>query len=456
MTVYNASIIQSLIASFKKQRTGILRGHSSENEVSVSFWQGEVISIQSNQGMESFLEYLHRNTVIEEQVFETLETLHQGRSCSEEILALEMITPKQLRKYQLRYQKYVLASSFEWVGLEIDFIPIDRSVVRLDLSIGLKASFHPLLWEIISSSIRPNRILPDLSDKKRGRFCFLKSKQEEMRAFPLPANLTKMFHWKDRKLFLHEITAEISDSSGMLFLALWLFEILKLVVREENLGAEVEIENVIESNDLLIELSKEHKRLMGTDYYEFLCLDASSSLEIIKEKSYQYFKKIQTFKNGCREVPIVNRYIQDLEQSLELVLYNLGDENRRIEYDRQLTLGQAEYTRSGRLGLPSIIRLIQEKRYEESLKELDKYEKETTAKAYRGWVRIQMGDEIGEEEIRSVLNDNPNHLDALKLIARLCFEQKKPSQSKLYVHQLLDIDPEMTWALELKTKLEQE
>lgn len=236
MTGYNASMIEKLVESSENQRTGWLRGRSSQNEVSVSFWQGEIISIQSNKGMESFLEYLHRNTVIEEQEFAVLQDVFdQGQGYSETILNLGTIPPKKLRKYQLRYQKYILSSSFEWMDLEIDFVSIERPLVRLDLSLGLKASFHPLLWAVISSSIPPSQILPDLSNKKKGRFCFFESKQEKMRAFPLPANLTKIFHWKERKLFLNEITAEISDSSGMLFQALWLFEILKLVVREEDL-----------------------------------------------------------------------------------------------------------------------------------------------------------------------------------------------------------------------------
>lgn len=459
MSEYNVSMIRNLVESSKEGRTGILKGSSLQKNVLVSFWQGEVVSIQSRKGMEAFPEYLLRNKVISDKEFHTVKSdMKLGKTSSEGILSFGKIAPKQLRKYQLRYQKYILSSSLEWANLKISFVPIERPAIRLDLSLGLKASFFTLLWEVISSSIPPNRIVPDLSDKKKGRFCFFEKNQEAMREFPLPANLTKIFHWGDRKLFLYEITTEVVDSSGALFQALWLFEKLGLIVREESLNnEEFPLALTPEEENLLILLEKEHERLMGTDYYSFLRLEQAASLDQIKEKCYRYFKNIQTFKEKIRPgIPRASKYIQDLEQSLEMVLYNLGEKKRREEYDRQLSQGEAEGIQPGRLGLPSIVRLIQNKKFEEALKALKLYNTEQTAQAYRGWVRLQMGDLEGEKEILDVLQTNPKHLDALKLMARFCFEQKKYSQSKTYVYRLLAIDSKMPWALELKSKLEQE
>ena len=457
MTEYNVSMIRDLVEASKKGRTGILKGSSPQKEISISFWQGEVVSVQSRKGMEAFPKYLLRNKVISELEFQLVNSdMQLGKSSAEGILSFGKITAKQLRKYQLRYQKYILSSSLEWSDLHVMFIPIERSAIRLDLSLGLKASFFTLLWEVISSSIPPNQIVPVLSDKKKGRFCFFEKNQDAMREFPLPANLTKIFHWGDRKLFLPEITAEVVDSSGALFQAIWLFEQLGLIVREKSLEKEAfTIDLTPDEQNLLILLEKEHGRLMSTDYYSFLRLEQDVSLEQIKDKCYRYFKNIHTFKEKIRSgVPKAFQYIQDLEQGLEMVLYSLGDEKRRVEYDRLLLLGEAEDIQAGRLSIPSIVRLIQNKSFENALKELKKYQKDHTAQAYRGWVRIKMGDAQGEREIIEVLRQNPRHIDALKLMARCCFEQKKYSQSKTYVYRLLTIDPRMPWALELKSKLE--
>ena len=150
-----------------------------------------------------------------------------------------------------------------------------------------------------------------------------------------------------------------------------------------------------------------------------------------------------------------DQMIQELLDAIGLVWHHLGDVTRRREYDRKLQIGNAPLiTSGGEDPFAEVLQLIDARQWHRALLELENHAETARRNALMAWVKFKLNMRNAERDLDKALELDSNNKEALQIMIKIALEQKNLVKANTFVDRLLQVEPSMLWAQDVKSKLE--
>lgn len=518
----------------EKKQSGQLHIESGSFQKTIYFLDGNAIFYDSNLPDDELENSLKRHSIVPAlQLDWLISKMSKGDSLEEELLRSGILSPQQLQEHQRETMQEGIGQCLSWEKGTWHFIshPWLKEAISTDLQIqiGLLSG----LWKGVHR-ISNNKVYTLLSDLMTHKF---QGKTEDIQRTLATLHL-KGWEWFQLALLEgHNLSTLAQQGPNEVeldsFRLIWIMFHLGLLNAEEptEIFAKIEAAEPLERNverqhqilqeqereerkrraqerkerraraeqieelSLSLQIEKDHKTRIGSDFYTFLEMPVDASykqLEVQVRKLTASWK--QWLKKSLSDED--RELVRELLMAVQVVYAVLIDPERRPLYDQELKAGQPTLLKN-----PKALYLV-EKRRKNTPKEASseqrtqpQSEKKTSAEEMRkerialllqrsdfekaipllqmarqeapsdpdilaqlGWAfwQFKKDPEQSTEYLKLALTFNGKHKDALEWLGRILVDQKDYEQALRILKHLTKIYPQHRWAVQTMQKLQKD